>query len=142
MVFAKLEEHDRKFDMVFAKLEEHDRKFQEIDKQFEKVNEQFKKVNQKFEVVNQKFASVDEQFADMNKEIKEIKNYLIIIEDKISNQIPALFDGYNSNFEKNTDLESRQDVTEQKVAINSLRISNLEDTSKKHSKQISKILAQ
>ena len=142
MVFAKLEEHDRKFDMVFAKLEEHDRKFQEIDKQFEKVNEQFKKVNQKFEVVNQKFASVDEQFADMNKEIKEIKNYLIIIEDKISNQIPALFDGYNSNFEKNTDLESRQDVTEQKVAINSLRISSLEDTSKKHSKQISKLLPQ
>ena len=134
-IFAKLEEHDRKFDMVFAKLEEHDKKFQEIDKQFEIVN-------QKFEVVNQKFAKVDEQFADMNKEIKGIKNYIIIIEDKLSNEIPALFDGYNSNFEKNTNLESRQDVTEQKVAINSLRISSLEDTSKKHSKQISKLLTQ
>ena len=127
-IFAKLEEHDRKFDMVFAKLEEHDRKFQEIDKQFE--------------VMNQKFASVDEEFLDMKTEIKEIKNYLIVIEDKLSNEIPALFDGYNSNFEKNTDLESRQDVTEQKVAINSLRISSLEDTSKTHSKQISKLLAQ
>ena len=106
------------------------------------MNQKFEVVNQKFEVVNQKFASVDEQFADMNKEIKEIKNYLIIIEDKLSNEIPALFDGYNSNFEKNTDLESRQDATEQKVAINSLRISSLEDTSKNHSKQISKLLAQ
>lgn len=42
---------------------------------------------------------------------------------------------------KNTYLESRQDDTEQKVAINYLRISSLEDTSKKHSKQISKLLA-
>lgn len=49
---------------------------------------------------------------------------------------------YNANFEKNTDLESRQDTTERKVEINSLRISNLEDTSKNHSKQISKLLAQ
>lgn len=28
--FAKLDEHDKKFDRVFAKLEEHDRKFDEI----------------------------------------------------------------------------------------------------------------
>ena len=67
---------------------------------------------------------------------------MIIIEDKFSNEIPALFDAYNANFEKNTDLESRQDTTERKVEINSLRISNLEDTSKNHSKQISKLLAQ
>lgn len=141
-VLSKLDENEKNFKKIFAKLEEHDKKFQEIDKQFEIVNQRFEKIDEQFKEVNQKFVSVDEQFADINKEIKEIKNCLIIIEDKLSNEIPALFDGYNSNFEKNTNLESRQDVTEQKVAINSLRISSLEDTSKTHSKQISKLLAQ
>ena len=120
-VLEKLDKQEKISEKILLKLEEHDRKFEIIDKKFE---------------------NVDRQFTDVNSQFREIKNYLIIIEDKISNEIPALFDGYNANFEKNVNLESRQDITEQKVSINSLRISSLEDTSEIHSKQISKLLAQ
>lgn len=118
-IFAKLEEHDKKFDQVFAKLEEHDKKFDQV---FAKLEEHEKLIREN------------------TKEIRSIKDFLIVKEDELFNKIQALFDGYNSNYEKNIDIESRQSVTEQKVDINSLRISVLEETSKKHSKQISKLL--
>ncbi len=137
-VLSKLEEQSQEMKRQFEIVNQ---RFEQIDQRFEGVNQKFVSIDEQFKKANQKFISIDEQFAEMKAEIREIKNYLIIIEDKLSNEIPALFDGYNSNFEKNTYLESRQDDTEQKVAINSLRISSLEDTSKKHSKQISKLLA-
>ena len=138
----RFEEVNQRFEQIDQRFEEVNQRFEQIDQRFEGVNQKFVSIDEQFKKANQKFISIDEQFVEMKAEIKEIKNYLIIIEDKLSNEIPALFDGYNSNFEKNTILESRQDDTEQKVAINSLRISSLEDTSKKHSKQISKLLAQ
>ena len=152
-VLSKLEEQSqemkRQFEIVNQRFEQIDQRFEKINQRFEQINQRFEQINQRFEVVDQrfeivdkKFISIDEQIIEIKAEIREIKNYLIIIEDKISTQIPALFDGYNSSFEKNANLESRQDATEQKVAINSLKISNLEDTSKKHSIQLSKLLAQ
>lgn len=112
-VFMKLEENNKKFDQVFTKLEEHDKKFDQV------------------------FAKLEEH----SKEIRSIKNFLVVKEDELFNKIRALFDGYTANLEKNNDLESRQTATEQKVDIDSLRISMLEDTSKHHTEQISKLLA-
>ena len=133
-ISAKLEEHDKKFDKVFAKLEEHDKKF---DKVFAKLEEHDKK----FDKVFAKLEEHDKKFEEHSKEIRSINNFLIVKEDELFNKIRALFDGYTANLEKNNALESRQTATEQKVDINSLRISMLEDTSKHHTEQISKLLA-
>lgn len=116
----KLEKHDKDLEQIFAKLEEHDKKF---DKVFAKLEEH------------------DKKFEEHSKEIRSINNFLIVKEDELFNKIRALFDGYTANLEKNNALESRQTATEQKVDINSLRISMLEDTSKHHTEQISKLLA-
>ena len=108
------------FDKVFVKLDEHDKLI---------------KANAK------EMAEIKDTVKTNTKEIGKIKDFLIVKEDELFNKIRALFDGYNSNYEKETDLEVRQKDTEQKVGINSLRISMLEETSKHHTEQISNLLA-
>lgn len=119
-ILANLKENNKQFKKIFAKLEEHDKKFDQV---FAKLEEH------------------DKLIIENTEEIRGIKDFLVVKEDELFNKIRALFDGYNSNFEKNTNLESRQNETEQKVGINSLRISMLEEASKKHTKQLSKLLA-
>ena len=126
-VFAKLEEHDKEFEKINAKLDEHDRRFEEIDNNFVDIAENFKLINLKL--------------SDHDKQFKEIKNCLLVLEDKITNELPALFDGFSANVEKSTVVEFKQKAIEQKVELDSLRISSLEDISKQHSEQISKLLA-
>lgn len=133
-VLAKLDAHDEKFDKIFQKLEEHDEKF---DKVFQKLEEHDKK----FIEHDEKFDNIFNILKEHSEDLREIKRYLIIIEDKLSNDIPALFDGYSMNAEKNRELEINQKATDKKVEINSIKISNLEKTSKKHEKNLKKLLA-
>lgn len=99
------------------------------------------RVLENFDKVFAKLDEHDKLIKANTKEIGKIKDFLIVKEDELFNKIRALFDGYNSNYEKETDLEVRQKDTEQKVGINSLRISMLEETSKHHTEQISNLLA-
>ena len=73
------------------------------------------------------------------KDIKDIKNYLFVFENKISNELPALFDGYSMNIEKTSEIEFKQKATDKKVEFNSIKISNLEKVSKQHDKQLKKL---
>lgn len=119
-VLAKLDKQEEFSQKMLHKLEKHDKDLEQI---FAKLEEH------------------DKKFEEHSKEIRSINNFLIVKEDELFNKIRALFDGYTANLEKNNALESRQTATEQKVDINSLRISMLEDTSKHHTEQISKLLA-
>ena len=163
-VNAKLAEHDEEFEKIKAKLAEHDNKFDEIDvkfesvfdilkrhdKEFEKLNSKFdaeiKDISDNFKLVYEKLADHDKQFEMLNGKLTEhdiefnnIKSYLFMLENKISIEIPALFEGYSSNKEKNGELEERQNAIERKVELDSLRISVLEESSKTYSEQLSKL---
>lgn len=119
-VLAKLDKQEEFSQKMLHKLEKHDKDLEQISAKLEEH---------------------DKKFEEHSKEIRSINNFLIVKEDELFNKIRALFDGYTANLEKNNALESRQTATEQKVDINSLRISMLEDTSKHHTEQISKLLA-
>mgnify|MGYP001853027750 CR=1 FL=1 len=79
-VFKKLEEHDEKFDMVFKKLEEHDEKFEKSDA----------KLNKNMEDISTIFKDLIKR-EDERYEV--LHNSLLVIEDKVSRELPALFDG-------------------------------------------------
>ncbi len=140
-IFAKLEEHDKKFNQIFAKLEEHDKKFNQIFAKLEEHDKKFNQVFAKLEEHDKKFDQVFAKFEEIDQEFRSIKDFLIVKEDEFFNKTRALFDGYFASLEKNTELESRQKATEQKVEIDSLRISVLEETSKQHEEQLSKLSA-
>ena len=79
--------------------------------------------------------------SDIQSTMANIQRSLLLIEDQVMNKIPALFDGYSANFEKGVELDNRQTKTEQTVELNSLRISMLEETSKHHTEQLSRLSA-
>ncbi len=134
-VFKKLEEHDKrfdksdeKFDMVFKKLEEHDESFKKSD---EKLNKNMEEISIIFKDLIKR---EDERY-------EMLHNSLLVIEDRVSRELPALFDGLQISIEKNTDLDIRHNSLEEKVEFNSQRISSLEDISEIHEEQLSKLLA-
>ena len=154
-VFAKLEEHDKEFKKINARLDEHDKEFKKINARLDEHDKEFKKINARLDAHDRRFEEIDNNFVDIaenfklinlklsdhDKQFKEIKNCLLVLEDKITNELPALFDGFSANVEKSTVVEFKQKAIEQKVELDSLRISSLEDISKQHSEQISKLLA-
>ena len=133
-VLAKLDKQEEFSQKMLHKLEKHDKDLEQISAKLEKHDKDLEQISAKLE-------EHDKKFEEHSKEIRSINNFLIVKEDELFNKIRALFDGYTANLEKNNALESRQTATEQKVDINSLRISMLEDTSKHHTEQISKLLA-
>lgn len=103
-----------------------------------KMDEVDKKLSSKIDAVDKSLTS---KIDAHSVELADIKRYLVIIEDKLSNQIPALFDGYSMNVETTNQIKSRQEATDKKVEINSFKISELEKTSKIHDKELKRILA-
>ena len=127
-VYKKLEKHDKKFDMVFEKLEEHDKRF---DKSDEKLNKNMEEISIIFKDLIKR---EDERY-------EMLHNSLLVIEDRVSRELPALFDGLQISIEKNTGLDIRHNSLEEKVEFNSQKISSLEDISEIHEEQLSKLLA-
>ena len=119
-IFEELEKNGKKYDMVFEKLEEHDKKFDMV-----------------FEILNEHTI----QIKKLQKEVSGIQDYLLQLENDLKDQIPALFDGYIMNYEKNTGIDLKQSDLKAKVELNSLRISMLEGSSKRHDELLSKLLA-
>lgn len=133
-VLAKLDQNQENFERVFAKLEENDKNFEKVFKKLEEHDQEFSEISNNFKMIDAKLEEHDQEF-------REIKDYLFVFEDKFTAQAKALFDGYSTSIEKNTELELKQSAIGQKVELDSLRISVLEEDSKRHSKQISKLLA-
>ena len=136
-----IEKMNQGFNLMNQKFKEMNQRFEEVNQRFEEVNQRFEEVNQRFEEVNQKFDRVDQRFKEVNerldrheqrldghdKRFEEMQRTLVIIEDQVTNKIPALFDGYNANHELYKELEKRVDRLEEKENFNSLKISVLED---------------
>ena len=158
-VLTKLDEHSEEFKKINAKLEDHDGEFKKINAKLEDHDEEFKKINAKLENHDEKIEKLEKSDAGLTRELENVymllkemtrkqdERYetlhrsLLIIEDKVSRELPALFDGYKINIEKTTDLEIRHNSLEENVELNSMKISNLEEISKTHDNQLSKLLA-
>lgn len=135
-VIKILGELSTKMDENYFKL---DAKIDEVDKRLtSKIDAVDKRLSSKIDEVDKKLTS---KIDAHSVELADIKRYLVIIEDKLSNQIPALFDGYSMNVETTNQIKSRQEATDKKVEINSFKISELEKTSRIHDKELKRILA-
>ena len=135
-VIKILGELSTKMDENYFKL---DAKIDEVDKRLSsKIDEVDKRLTSKIDEVDKRLTS---RIDAHSVELADIKRYLVIIEDKLSNQIPALFDGYSMNVETTNQIKSRQEATDKKVEINSFKISELEKTSRIHDKELKRILA-
>ena len=103
------------FKIINQKLDKHEKKLNEHDK--------------KFDAIDKKFDDVDNKLDFLTKSIEKITNSLVLIEQKITFDIPALFNGYSMQH----NIQERQQVEinslNQKVDSHDIRISILEQKS-------------
>lgn len=128
-----IEQMNKGFEIVNQMFSEMNQRFKEMNQKFEEVNQRFDKVDQKFEEVNKRFDEVnlrldthDEKLEEHDRKFEEMQRTLVIIEDQVTNKIPALFDGYNSNHELYEMLDKRVRELEEKENLNSVKLSILE----------------
>ena len=120
---------------VLSTLEEHSIALKTINEHTKIIEEHSKTLDEHTKTLNEHTRILNEH----SKDLAEIKKYLFILEDKISNELPALFDGFSMNIEKTSEIEFKQKATDKKVEFNSIKISNLEKVSKMHDKQLKKL---
>ena len=138
-VLSILEEHSQMLKEQGQTLREHSKILEEHSQMLKEQGQMLKEQSQMLREHSQKLEEHSKILQEHTKDIKDIKNYLFVFENKISNELPALFDGYSMNIEKTSEIEFKQKATDKKVEFNSIRISNLEKVSKQHDKQLKKL---
>lgn len=101
-------------------------KFQEHDEKFNKIDERFEKIDRRFEEVDKRFEELETEIKEMAKGMQVTKEAVILMEQKISLEIPVLFDGYSMHQEKQERQECEIDSINNKIASHDARISCLE----------------
>lgn len=108
-------------------LQGHSKNFESIDQRFESMDKRFEAIDQRFESINQRFESIDKRFEKMEHDMRQLKldvaNMMeeqttrieLKIENDVTRQIHALFDGYKLNREKQYELERKVDQLEQRI---------------------------
>lgn len=133
-VLKKLEQLDV-LTIKVENLSEELREFKTEQRQFNAKQEAF---NAKQEAFNTKQEELNKRIL---KRLDTIERNIVIIEDKVSNEIPALFDADKTRYQKQTQLETALDSLDKKTEDHSIRILALEYTSEKHEGQLKDLVS-
>ena len=140
-VDKKLKEHDEHFERIEAKLKEHDEHFEKIEAKLKEHDERFERIEAKLKEHDERFEKIEKEIAELKEMVKDLQRAMLIIEDAVTNKIPALFDGYAMHQEKQEQLEERVGTLENSSEIQSIRISALESITSENSKQLAHLLS-
>lgn len=122
---------------VLEKLDSIDTRLNSLDTRVDSIDTRLNLVEGKvseIDTIKTKLNSVEQKLETMNESI-------ILIEHKVSIEIPALFDGYSSNYDLQKEDEKKINSLKQENFNHSIRIANLEITTDEHSKQIKKLIS-
>lgn len=130
---GQLDESIKQLDQKFSL--QLDEKTNQLDQKFSSQLDEHRKECMK------KFNEYDQHFIEIDKTLKELQRSILIIEDDTHNKIPALFDANKVREEKDEELQTEINDLAESSELHSIKISILEDTSKKHSEQLAHLLS-
>ena len=104
---------------INERLDNHDKKFDAIDKKFEIVDRQF-------DAIGAKFDEVDNKLDNITTVLESVQRSVVLMEQKLTFDIPALFDGYSAHQEVQERQKAEINSLNKKVDIHDIRISILE----------------
>ena len=81
----------------------------------------------------------EKEMKELKEMMKSFQRTMIIVEDAVTNKIPALFDGYSMHQQKQEELEEKVENLEQVTQTHSIRIAALETISSNDAKRLSKM---
>jgi len=106
-------------------LEQHGKTLEEHTKI---LNEHTKILNEHTEILQ-----------DYSRRLESLERSVLIIEDYVTNRIPALFDGYSMHQQKQEEFDDAIEKLDNRTTIHSIKISALEDITRKNSKKSAKL---
>lgn len=118
-----------------------DKNHAEYMKIFARQDKRFEEQEKKFDEHGKKIDDIDALIKQHSEDIASIKKSLLLIEDAVTDKIPALFDAFMVNRQKNEEQDNNIHKLEKTSEFHSLKISILENTSKKHSEQLNRLLS-
>lgn len=118
-----------------------DKNHAEYMKIFARQDKRFEEQDKKFDEHGKKIDDIDALIKQHSEDIASIKKSLLLIEDAVTDKIPALFDAFMVNRQKNEEQDNNIHKLEKTSEFHSLKISILENTSKKHSEQLNRLLS-
>lgn len=116
---AETKRLNAKLDKVNERLDNHDKKFDAIDKRFENVDRQF-------DAIGAKFDEVDNKLDNITTVLESVQRSVVLMEQKLTVDIPALFDGYTAHQEIQERQQGKINSLSKKVENHDIRISILE----------------
>ena len=128
-VLKKLEQ----LNVLTIKVENLSEELKEFKTEQRAFNAKQEAFNAKQEVFNTKQEELNKRIL---KRLDTIERNVVIIEDRVSNEIPALFDADKTRCQKQTQFENTLDNLDKKTEEHSVRILALEYTSEKHEGQL------
>lgn len=82
-----------------------------------------------------------QKLQNLEKDVEVLKDSVIVIENKVTTEIPALFEGYTIHQDEQKIIIERENNLELLTSEHSIRIANLEETSKEHSKKLKQLIS-
>ena len=133
---------------VLKKLEQLDVltiKVENLSKELKEFKTEQRAFNAKQEEFNEKQLDFNEKQEELNKKILErlssVEKNVLIIEDRVSNDIPALFYANETRYQKQTQFETNLNSLDKKTENHSIRILALEHTSEKHEEKLKNLVS-
>ena len=102
------------------------KKFKEIDAKFEQIDKRFEEIDARFEKIENVLVTMQDTMLSMQKSIETMNRSIILIEYKVTTEIPALFDGYSMHQQKQEIQQENLTSLNIKVEEHDIRISDLE----------------
>ena len=96
-------------------------------KSFEKINERFEKIDERFDKIDEKLDEHTKKLNEHTEQINSLHESVILIENKVMSDFPALFEAFELHQEMHKDYDDKNSYLSSKVEENSMRISVLED---------------
>ena len=107
--------------------------FNELREKFAEVDNRLDKVENRLDKIEYRLDNIEGRLEDIESILLSLQRSMLIIEDYMKNNIPALFDGYSLNQDQHNEFKQKINNLEKDTDSNSLKISILEDTTKVHS---------
>lgn len=82
-----------------------------------------------FELMTKMYSEMQQGFDKVHKELKEVRNDMVKIEDKLETNSKTLFDGYKQNYEKLTNVEKKLEDISSKVEKQDVEIRVIKNVS-------------
>ena len=140
-VLKKLEQLDT-LSMQVENLSEELKEFKTEQRKFNAKQEQFNAKQEQFNAKQEQFNAKQEEInKKILKRLDAIERNIVIIEDKVSNEIPALFDADKTRYQKQKEFETELDTLDERTEEHSIRILALEDISKKHEEKLKNLVS-